>query len=1571
MEAGSPAPTFVHLHTHSHYSLLDGAGKLDALLKRAKELGMTSLALTDHGAMYGAVEFYELAKKHDIKPIIGVEAYLARRSRHDREPRIDTKPYHQILLAENFEGYQNLLYMISEAHLNGIYYKPRIDKDLLRSHSKGLIATSSCVNGEIPQRLQISWEEGKRALEEFLEIFGEKNFFLELQHHPDFEEQIVLNDQLKRLAAEYKIGLIATNDVHYIYPEDAEAQDVLVCVSSGKTVNDPNRLNMLEHDLSMKSPQEMAEFFADTPEALENTVKIAERCGFEIELGKNILPVYPVPEGFTDRSYLRDLCEKGVKTRFGFDYTIQAPHPEGELLESPMNDPAIPLKDRVIARLEYELSVIEKMGFESYFLIVQDFINWSRDNGIVVGPGRGSAAGSLVGYLSGITDIDPLYHNLIFERFLNPERIGMPDIDTDIEDARRDEVLQYVRERYGADKVAQIITFGTMASRNAIRDVGRALGVSYAECDYIAKLIPSGPGGMTLSEARENIAELKELYESNEQIAKLLDIATRLEGVARHTSIHAAGVIITKEPLTKYVPLQRAAKDENIIVTQYAMTQIEHLGLLKMDFLGLANLSILQQAVRVIRKTRGLDIDFRSLPLDDTASYELLSRAESTGIFQLECLSGDTIVSNTTIKKLYERQDKKVLESVYVDKGEVHKNTILGVFKSGKKQLYNLIATNDWHIKASAEHQFMTSEGWKKLKDIQPGDKVLMKTNAKHLLYSTCLTCGKQISGQKEARSIFCYRCSASFYSNPSKPESREKISQAQFKHYANGGTPWNKGLTTETNPKLKSIGQAISKSLAGLTLEMKYGTERAAKIRSEMSQKMQGEKNHMFGVKAPHRHGGFREDLGHYVRSNWEADFARILNLHNLPYLYEPETFPVVLPDNQKANYTPDFYVPSEDTYYEIKGWMHERDQQKIDAFIAQYPEKNLVVINTTRFAELALQYKSYIAWECPQIPKKNFAYVEIKEIIPAGIEESYDIAMQAPGNNFVANGFLVHNSGGMKRYLKELKPTQFEDIISMVALYRPGPMDAIPDFIESKHGRKEITYLHPILKPILEISYGVIVTQDQVLEVARKFAGFSYGQADVLRKAVGKKIKALLDEQRDKFINGAVATNSDQGVTEALATRVWEFVEPFARYGFNRAHAACYALIAYQTAYLKAHYPVEFMSSLLTSDTNNLDRIGIEIAECREMGIEVLTPDVNESFVEFGAIFYPDADKEKQKYDSYIRFGLGAIKNVGLHPAEAIVKERAESGQFKDLSEFLTRCSLILNKKVLENLTMAGALDSLGERGQILYNLEAILKFLSSFNKQKNSIQHSLFDGVEDATIEHTLELAPAEPTPSRQRLTWERDLLGVYLSDHPITSYLPFLPPDRETIITLPKFDDGTTVKICGVVMAVRKILTKTNKNMAFIQIEDETGLTEVIAFPKVWDEKEKALEAGKAVIIEGKISRKDRRRDIGDAESGEVEEIKVLIDTCTVVSDTGSTARIRATRLVLTIPEHGDRDLLQSVKSALEKFPGKIPVTLMLPTLEGTKPMVISHKVDPVEGLYVQLGSLLGAEMIGVE
>jgi DNA polymerase-3 subunit alpha len=1178
------------------YSLLDGAASPKALAKRAKELGMGAIALTDHGAMYGVIDFYEACKKEGIKPIIGVEAYMAKRKYTDRDHRLDAKSYHQLLLAETYEGYQNLIKLTSIAHLDGYYYKPRIDRDLLREHSKGIIATSSCINGEIPRRLMESYESGKAALEEYLSIFGKDNFYIELQEHSKDDDDFRLTgEMLRRLAKDYSLPTIATNDCHYLKESDAEAQDVLVCVSSGKTVQDPTRLDMRGYNLSLRPAEEMQALFPNDPDAIANTLTLAERCNVEITLGENIMPVFPLPDewvasGGTDRTYLRHLCEVGIKERYNVDYTCNSSRPDGELLPSPLNDPAIPIGERAKVRLEYELSVIEKMGFESYFLITQDFLNWGRAQGIMLGPGRGSAAGSLVGFLLHITNVDPLKHNLIFERFLNPERISMPDIDNDIEDSRRDELISYVRQRYGEDRVAQIITFGTMASRAAVRDVCRALGLSYADGDFLAKLIPGGPKGLSIRDALEQIDELKQVYTTNPDYRKALDIAAQLEGVARHTSVHAAGVVVTRDPLTTYVPIQRAAKDEHIIVTQYAMNQVEKIGLLKIDFLGLSNLSIIQQALRVIRKTRGVDIDIDNLPIDDVAAYQLLSRAETTGVFQLE---------------------------------------------------------------------------------------------------------------------------------------------------------------------------------------------------------------------------------------------------------------------------------------------------------------------------------------------------------------------------------------SAGMKRYLKDLKPTQFEDIVAMVALYRPGPMDAIPDFIEAKHGRKKVTYLHPILEPILKDSYGVIVTQDQVLEVARKFAGFTYGQADVLRKAVGKKIKALLDEQREKFISGAV---TNVNIDKPTAEKVWDFVEPFARYGFNRAHAVCYAMIAYQTAYLKAHYPVEFMASLLTSDTTKLDRITIEAAECAVMGIELLPPDVNESFVEFGTVLYPEEERSKHRYERYIRFGMGAIKNIGIQAAERIVEERKQNGPFTSFTDFLDRCAANLNKKIIENLAMAGALDCLADQATTLHNLESISTYLSRVSKEQQASQVSLFGEIEGAP-RYELPLVPAPETVSRQqRLTWERELLGMYLTEHPISPYLASLPFDRTPINELGECEEKASVTIAGVVMGLRSIVTKSGQPMAFVQLEDEAGGVELVVFPKTWATLKDTLTNGVAVTVRGTMSRRERRTD----EEG-VSEPKILVDSAEILTAKAMAGPLPVIpkdceRIVIAIPPDGDSTLLKQLKTVLERYPGTTAITLELGSDDAMQSLAISQRIAITEASLTAILSIVGTGAI---
>ena len=839
---------FTHLHVHSHYSLLDGLSKIDELLDKCQELGMDSIALTDHGAMYGIVEFYQKAKDRGIKPIIGLEAYLAIESRFLKRPHIDDERWHLTLLAKNKIGYQNLIKLATSGHLEGFYYKPRIDKELLRQYSNGLIALSGCLEGEIPRLLaNKNFKKAEKAALEYQEIFGKENFYLEIMDHPNLPQ---INPDIINLSKKHKIPLVATNDSHYLNSEDAEAQDILLCIQTNKKIIDKERLTMADGDYSLRSPERMIKSFKDTPEAIENTQKIVEQCDFELELGKTKLPDFKPPKNYTPDSYLEKLSKAGIKKRYS------------------------KLTRKITDRLNYELKIIKETGFAPYFLIVQDFVNWAKKNKIVVGPGRGSAAGSIVSYALNITDVDPLNYDLLFERFLNPERISMPDIDLDFADHRRDEVIDYVREKYGQDHVAQIITFGTMAARAAVRDAGRAMGLPYSLCDQTAKMIQASSN---LKDALSNTKELEKLYHENKDVQKLLNMAQKLEGVVRHASTHACGVVITAEPIDNLVPRQHPSQDDKTIITQYEMHSIEDLGLLKMDFLGLKNLTVIENTLNSIPKT----INLAEISLADKKTFKLLQSIQTVGVFQLE---------------------------------------------------------------------------------------------------------------------------------------------------------------------------------------------------------------------------------------------------------------------------------------------------------------------------------------------------------------------------------------SAGMRRYLKQLKPSQVEDIIAMVALYRPGPMDLIPDFIAGKHGLKKIHYLHPKLKPILKNTYGIAVYQEQVLQIARDLAGFSLGEADVLRKAVGKKIKELLDQQKDKFIQGCLKNK----ISENIAKKLFSFIEPFARYGFNKAHATCYAIIGYQTAYLKAHYPVQFMASLLTADQNNMDRVAIDIEECKNLKINILAPDINESKQGFTVID-----------NNNIRFGLNAIKNVGRNIVDEIVKK----APFKSLEDFIER--------------------------------------------------------------------------------------------------------------------------------------------------------------------------------------------------------------------------------------------------------------------------------------------------------
>ncbi len=1105
---------FTHLHVHTHYSLLDGLAKIDNILDRAKALGMDSLAITDHGVLYGAIEFSIKARERGIKPIIGCEMYVtAGDYKSKNNTREDRTRYHLILLAKNEKGYKNLMKLITIAHLDGFYYKPRINRDLLQKYSEGLIGLSACAEGEVPAAaIAGDIEKAEKLALEYQDILGAGNFYLELQYHPKFESQSIANKALIEISRHTRIPLVATNDVHYVNKDDAKIQDILLCIQTNKKVADTDRMNLMDFELHLKSQEEMTACFSETPEAISNTRKIMEKCDLEIKLGQTQLPHYAVPEGFTAESYLEKLTKDGLAKRFG--------------------EKVVPEHEK---RMAFELSVISKTGFASYFLIVQDFVNWAKSQGIVVGPGRGSAAGSFVSYLIGITNIDPVKYDLLFERFLNPERISMPDIDMDFADDRRDEVLNYVRKKYGEDHVAQIITFGTMAARAAIRDAGRALDYPYDYCDRTAKLIPMFS---SIPQALERIKDFSDLYKNDPAGKKLIDSAARLEGVVRHASMHACGVVITEDKVSEYTPLQRIIGKEAGVVTQYSSSTkysfIEKIGLLKMDFLGLKNLTIIQNALRIVRKIKNINISIDNIPLDDKKTFQLLQKARTTGVFQLE---------------------------------------------------------------------------------------------------------------------------------------------------------------------------------------------------------------------------------------------------------------------------------------------------------------------------------------------------------------------------------------SSGMKRYLKQLEPNVFEDIIAMVALYRPGPMDWIPDFIARKHGEREIRYLHPLLKPILEKTYGVAVYQEQVMQIAQALAGFTMGEADVLRKAMGKKVFALIQEQRNKFIEGCMK----QDIPGAVAEKVFAFIEPFAGYGFNRSHAACYALIGYQTAYLKAHFPAEFMAALLSSDQDDIDRIAIEVAECQEMGLVVLPPDINESFEKFAVIIDPANKIEK------IRFGLNAIKNVGHTVAREIVEERKRNGKFRSLTELIERVRhKDLNKKSIEALAKVGALDELAERNAVIASTDNILAHSKNFERFSSSSQSSLF-GAQDLKLP-SVKLENVSAASKKERLSWEKELLGLYISDHPVKEYQEYFQKMSLPIKNIHSGLVKQTVTIGGVISKIKKIYLKNQKAMIFATLEDMEGSMEILVFPKIMESTESIWKEDNVILVRGKISDKDGDfKLLADSvkliSQKELDNFKRILTTQKANSD--SKKPVNFSRLIIKLPEKFNKNILKEL------------------------------------------------------
>ncbi|MDP2632640.1 MAG: DNA polymerase III subunit alpha [Candidatus Curtissbacteria bacterium] len=1160
---------FVHLHVHTEYSLLDGLSKIPKLVTHAKVMGQTHLAMTDHGAMYGALKFYKECKEQGINPIIGCEMYIAKRSHKDKEIEKDKEYSHLTVLAKDYEGYKNLLELVTQSFLEGFYYRPRVDKELLAKHAKGLMALSGCNSSEVSKAfIQNDMDSAKKIIKDYQQIFGKDDFYLEVQRHlfdkfmtahsPGSEiyadlsrmanEEKKMITGAKKISSDLKIPIVATNDLHYVAAQDAQAQDAIVCIQTGKNISDVKRLRMIDSPTYyLKSANEMAELFEDLPEAVENSLKVAQKVNIEIPLGKSYFPHFEVPKETTADKYLKKLCYERIKTR--------VEEVTGEIKE----------------RLEYELSVISQKGYSTYFLVVADFVNWSRDQGII-STTRGSASGSLVSFALGITTVNPLYFKLPFERFLNLYRPSLPDIDVDFADNRRDDVIYYVRDKYGVDKVAQIGTFGTMMARGAVRDVARVLGMPYSKADRVAKMIPIGAQGfpMSLDNAKKVNKELGNLYDQDPEVKELIDLAEKVEGNARHVSVHAAGVVIGPKKLTNYTALQKETSGEKII-TQFDMHDVEEAGLVKMDFLGIRNLSILGQAVQIVEKTYGIKIDLTSLTFDDKKAFEIMAKGETMGLFQL-------------------------------------------------------------------------------------------------------------------------------------------------------GGT--------------------------------------------------------------------------------------------------------------------------------------------------------------------------------------------------------------------------------GMTRYLKELKPTNIFDIMAMISLFRPGPMNSIPEFIERKNNPKKVKYFDPRMKEYLDLSYGVMVYQDDVLLTAINIAGYNWEEADKFRKAMGKKIPAEMAKQKEKFIDGAVKN----GMKEEKAEELFRLIEPFAAYGFNKAHAASYAVIAYQTAYMKANYPVEFMTAVMSAESDDPDKIASAVAECAKMKIPVLPPDVNQS--ETGFTIQKVEDK------AAIRFGLSAIKNVGHAAIEAIFSEREENGSFETLNDFVKRVNLrVVNRKTLESLIKAGAMDNFGKRNAMLKILDDLKSANVSLSKSVASGQGSLFD--EEEMEKQNNQSAPVvsqdiEEAPKEEILSWERELLGFYLTEHPLTKVADKI--QKLTTTTVAEIDmlskNLPAVRVGGIVVSIRKTYTKVRKEeMCFLKLQDTTGTLEVIVFPRVFAASWQYLTPDQIVIISGKV------------ETGEQSPVLIAEKVESLDSQREPVEDFEETAIEVFIPKDADRILLSKIYQILKSSPGNIPTFLVLPSSGGSpKKFPVPFGLTKTQNLEIELQSL---------
>jgi DNA polymerase III alpha subunit len=1447
---------FVHLHLHTDHSLLDGAIKIEPLARRAAELKMPAVAITDHGNLYGALSFYNKMRDAGVKPIIGIEAYIARGSRHDRGSEKlapgDRATNHIVLLAKNLTGYHNLVKLSSFAYIEGFWRKPRIDRELLAKYGEGIIGLSACISGVPPHLLlRDQFDEAARASLEFQDILGKGNYYLEIQEH-GLDAQNRIRKPLVELSKKTGIPMVATNDSHYLMDTDVKAHDALLCIGTGKTINDPNRLTYGSPKYYFRSAEEMWETFGEEPDLLLKTLEIAEKCDLTFPKSIDQVPLYPVPDGHTVDSYFERVTRDGFEERWREVW--QALESSGSL-----RHPTSRYRDR----LTHEIETIKRMGFSGYFLIVWDFIRYAKGKGIPVGPGRGSAAGSLAAYCLKITDVDPIQYDLLFERFLNPERVTMPDIDVDFCVRGRADVISYVSELYGKQNVAQIITFGTMASRAVIKDVGRALEMPYSEVEKVAKMIPPPVRGRNVSidDAIKQNPDLKKAIDTDEKVGELIEIARKLEGCNRHTSVHAAGVVISPLPIHELIPVCKGQNDE--LTTQFVMSDLEKTGMLKMDFLALTTLTIIEDCLKSIERETGSRPDLANIPLDDKPALKLFADGLLNAVFQFEsCLSGETQIggSERTIKELYEEVNTLKTEgrldavrgkrqfrikSCYVDEGKFHSNHVLDVVATGIKPVYRLIAEGNFTIKATADHYFLTERGWVRLGELNPArDKVLFKTDT-YYARRVCLDCRAPLK-TLDRRHVRCKSCASRLTSNPSRPQAREKIRQAHL-----GRHPWNHDRTHPAYAEWQTVTSQGHAKYRGKSWEELHGVEKAAELRARASAKFSGSGNPMYGRSeqgaTAYSVAGFRDDLGHYVRSSWEADFARVLNYCGLRYEYEPRRFTLVRTDGSTLTYAPDFFVSDLNCWYEIKGWMDRRSEEKLRLFKEQYPGERLIVIDRTRFAELQMQYSDLVEWECPTTPPET-AFLRIESITYEGVEETYDIKMRPPGNNFLANGFVVHNSG-MVEICRKLKPESLEDLSALNALYRPGPLDGgmVDDYIERRHGRRKVQYIIPQMKENLENTYGILVYQEQIMQLAQNLAGYSLGEADLMRRAMGKKKKEEMAKHEEKFISGAIA----RGIQEDKAQRIFTLMAQFADYGFNRSHSFAYAYLAYQTAYLKAHHPTHFYAAVLSNEIANTAKLARYISEMKTFEIELLPPDVNSSHEGFTPV------------GKAIRFGLAAIKGLGSSAVLMIISAREEGGPFRSIYDFAERVDQrAVNKRVLESLIKSGAFDGAAtNRASMMAVLDKAIEYGARAQRDKLSGQTGLFADAMTAAAEE-----PALPSVAhwskKESLAFEKEALGFYASGHPLEDY-------AEAIKGLTRFDNGNIeeaahgdqVALGGIIVDLATKTTKKGDRFALFRLEDQYGAVKVVCWPEQFNRYKSLLQSDEIVLVRGRLELSD--------------------------------------------------------------------------------------------------------------